>query len=316
MKNKIIIGSLVGIILISGTVSLWAIISNTPETANQPIDQETLQPIDTSPKATAKFSLDDFEKLDGSTVAIPLAKKIAEQTTGATAAEADEAILFHTTHNAILGLIDKDKDIVFTTYPSDEELQLAKNKGVTLEVTPILNDAFVFLVSTENPVNNLSSDQIRKVYSNSITNWKALGGADADIIPLQRQEGSGSQTGMISFMDTTKLAKPPVSIEYTYPDMARLVSEIADVSTGKNTIGYSYKYFVESMYVKDTVKLLSLDGVAPTDENIKNKIYPQVVSYYVITRKDDGSEFAKTLKEFVLSEEGQDLAEQVGYIGL
>ena len=77
----------------------------------------------------------------------------------------------------------------------------ALQKGVELEIVPIGMEAFVFFVNKKNPVDELTTDQIRAIYRGEITNWRDVGGSDKIINPLTRIKGSGSQTMMDKFME-------------------------------------------------------------------------------------------------------------------
>ncbi|MCL1917443.1 MAG: extracellular solute-binding protein [Peptococcaceae bacterium] len=260
-----------------------------------------------------EFTREDFAGIDGSTVVIPLvegwAEKLLSIENGA------DVIHFNTTPNAIAHLTEGTKEIIFTTYPSDAEIAAAKAKGVEFEIVPVVNDAFVFLVSSENKVSGLTQEQIRQIYSGKITNWSAVGGEDFTVMAFQRQEGSGSQSGMLRFMEGTPLQQAPT--EACLQEMGALVETVVRPDNGKASLGYSYYYYVNAMYIKEGIKLLAVDGIAPSHETIKKGTYPIVTPYYAIIRKDapEGG-FARKFLEFALSEQGQEIAEQAGYVGI
>jgi len=170
-------------------------------------------------------------------------------------------------------------------------------------------------VNTENKVNGLTQDQIRQIYSGKITNWSAVGGDDLRIMAFQRQLGSGSQSGMLRFMGETPLQQAPN--EAYMQEMGGLVEAVVNPDNGKASLGYSYYYYVNAMYIKDDVKLLAIDGVAPAPETIKDGTYPIVTSYYALIRKDAPADgFARKFLAYALSEQGQEIAEQAGYVGI
>ena len=78
-------------------------------------------------------------------------------------------------------------------------------------------------------------------------------------------------------------------------------------------MGYSFRYFVEELNQEKDVKLLSIDGVYPSIENIENGSYPLVTNVCLITRKDETNPYVERMKEFILSEQGQSIVEQTGY---
>ena len=89
---------------------------------------------------------------------------------------------YSNTDPAYTKLINKKVDLIVVTEPSKEEMQRAKNAGVELNVTPVVNEGFVFYTNEKNSVNNLTLDQIRKIYTGEITNWKEVVGKDSKII--------------------------------------------------------------------------------------------------------------------------------------
>ena len=109
---------------------------------------------------------------------------------------APKPIRFTNTIEAYKSLVNGDVDIFFGAEPSAEQKKLASDAGKELVYTPIGKEAFVFFVSEDNPVDGLTSEQIRNIYSGNITNWKKLGGRNLPILAFQRPKNSGSQTTM------------------------------------------------------------------------------------------------------------------------
>lgn len=194
-------------------------------------------------------------------------------------------------------VIDGETDIIFCAEPSEKQLEYAKSKNVELELVPIGKEAFVFIVNKNNSIDNLSVEQVKDIYSGKIVNWNQVGGENKPIIALQRAEGSGSQTAMLSFMNGTQMSKSFQSI------------------IGRK-IGYSFRYYVESIVNDGNIKMLSLNGIEPSIENIRNDTYPIVNNFYMVYRKDNTNENIETIKEFILSEKGQKIIEDTGYVSI
>lgn len=188
-------------------------------------------------------------------------------------------------------------DIIFVAQPSAEQLEYAEQLGVELEFVPIGYEAFVFIVNLGNSVDGLTTEQIKDIYSGKITNWKDLGGENTPIIPLQRAENSGSQTAMVAFMGDTPLMKPPA------------------VLFGRS-IGYSFRFYVSDISGKEDIKMLSVDGVYPDKDSIRSGSYPVTDCFYAVYRKDSTNENIPLLIERILSDEGQDIIEHTGYVGI
>ena len=145
------------------------------------------------------YDLATFPKIDASLATQPLTNAIVKDFTGGE--DFDTSILnYSNTHPGYVKLINDEVDLIVVTEPSEEELELAKQKGVELEVIPVVKEGFVFYVNSQNPVDSLTTEQIQKIYTGEITNWKEVGGQDEEIKAFQRPVNSGSQTGMLSLV--------------------------------------------------------------------------------------------------------------------
>ena len=264
------------------------------------------------PKKGPIFTMDDYPRIDGSTATLPLAEAFKADFTDTEIEKVD--VKHSKTHNAYVNLINGDTDLILVTYPSQDEIDLASNEGVELEIVPIVKEAFVFFVNKENPVENLSLEQIQKIYSGEITNWNQVGGADASILAYQRPENSGSQSGMLELvMKGKKLATP--TTETVAQSMADIIDVISDYNNKDSAIGYSYYYYATKMYTSDTMKLLSINGNAPTYDNIKNDIYDIQTAYYAVIRKNEAKDSnTRKLLNAMKSERGQNVAKEAGYV--
>ena len=210
----------------------------------------------------------------------------------------DSKMQYKNTVRGYKAVVDGDTDIFFAAAPSDEQKQYAKDKGVELVYQPVGQEAFVFFVNEKNPVDNLTVEQVRDIYGGDVQNWADVGGANRVINPVTRLKGSGSQTVMDKFMGERKIApKSPLAF------------------TGAS-IGFSFRYYLNDMVGNTAVKMISLNGVYPNTENIKNGSYPLVYQFYAVYRKDNQNENVKKLIAWTLSSEGQDLIEQCGYAGI
>lgn len=260
----------------------------------------------------AIFSKQNYPRIDGSTATLPLAEAFKSNFTKTNINEVE--VKHSKTHNAYVNLINGDTDLILVTYPSEDELQLAKENNVELEVVPIVKEAFVFFVNKDNPIDNLKLSQIQDIYSGKIKNWKDVGGSDNKIVAFQRPENSGSQTGMLELvMKDIKMMKP--TTETISQSMADIIDVIPDYDNGENAIGYSYYYYATTMYTSDTIKLLSINGIKPTYENIKTGLYDIQTAYYAVIRKDEAENSnTRKLLNAMMSERGQNVAKEAGYV--
>lgn len=290
-------------------------------TTNTTNSTEVEPVIDTEPL----YSKEEYPKIDASLATQPLAIAVTKNfvaDVGENDEEVSKFLEFSNTHPAYIKLIDGEKDLIIVTEPSEEELAYAKEKGVELEVTPVVREGFVFYVNAKNPVDGLTIKQIQDIYSGKITNWKEVGGEDEEIVPFQRPENSGSQTGMLSLvMKDIEIMEPKK--ENLIGSMFDIVNLVSSYDNGINSIGYSYYYYATTMFdtldstVAERIKFLSIDGIEPSTENIKNETYPLETAYYIVIRKDEPeSSLARKLKKDLLSERGQSVAEEAKYVGV
>lgn len=208
----------------------------------------------------------------------------------------DSAMQYKNTVRGYQAIVDGNTDILFCAGPSEAQKKYAEEKGVELVYVPIGLEGFVFFVNENNPVDNLTAKQIRKIYACEYTNWSEVGGANRIINPVTRLEGSGSQTAFENFMGDYKIGrKSPFAI------------------TGAS-IGFSFRYYMDGIVENEAVKMLSLNGVYPSAQNIQNRTYPIVAQFYAIYRADNGNDNIPVLIDWLLSEEGQKLIEKMGYI--
>ena len=285
-----------------------------PETTPTETTPSETAPSETEPPApidpdTLMFTEEEYPKVDGSISTKPLAKSIQEEFTGAENVE----IKHSKSHQSYLNVIDGLCDMILAVEPSPDEYAYAAEKGVTLDVQKVTNEGFVFFVNKRNPIDSLTLEQIRGIYSGKITNWKDVGGLDAEIVAFQRPRNSGSQTGMESLvMGDIPMMEP---VTGTVADtMNEIVDVISAFDSGENAIGYSYYYYANTMYLGENVKLIAVEGVKPNNTTIREGQYPLLTAYYAITRKGDVSENTAKLIQGILSERGQRAVQRAGYV--
>ncbi len=208
----------------------------------------------------------------------------------------DSKMQYKNTVRGYKAIVDGDTDILFCAAPSEAQKAYAAEAGVELVYVPVGLEAFVFFVNENNPVDSLTTAQVRDIYAGNITNWKQAGGPDRIINPVTRLAGSGSQSAMDAFMGETPVArKSPLAV------------------TG-GAIGFSFRYYMDGIVDNGKVKMLSLNGVYPDAENIKNGEYPIIAQFYAIYREDNENPNIPLLIEWILSEEGQTIIGESGYI--
>ncbi|MBE6552684.1 MAG: phosphate ABC transporter substrate-binding protein, PhoT family [Ruminococcaceae bacterium] len=208
----------------------------------------------------------------------------------------DSAMQYKNTVRGYKAIVDGDTDILFCAAPSQDQKRYASDMGVELVYVPVGLEGFVFFVNKNNPVDSLTTEQIRKIYSCEYKNWSQVGGANRIINPVTRLEGSGSQTAFESFMGEEKIGRKSIF-----------------AITGAS-IGFSFRYYMDGIVENSNVKMLSLNGVYPNAENIQNRSYPIVAQFYAVYRADNDNKNIPVLIEWLLSEEGQTIIEKTGYV--
>ena len=260
------------------------------------------------------FTKEDYPRVDASLAIHPLVDSIAANFLDVPEEELDYEYTKTRTSDVYKNLVDGKADVIFVAEPSEADYEYAKSKGVELDVIPVTSSAFVFIVNTANQVDSLTLDEIVKIYKGEITNWKEVGGEDEEIIPYQRPNGSGSQTAMISLVmkDANFMTAPKMQIQ---AEMGGLIDAIAEYDNSKAAIGYSYFYYVNTMYKRDTIKMIGVNGVKPTIEKIKDGTYPVYTNGYIVTLKGiDENSPAKKWVNSVLSSRGSKIIEEAGYV--
>jgi phosphate transport system substrate-binding protein len=220
-------------------------------------------------------------------------------------------------NNTLIGyrlLAEKYTDIFIGAYPSLEQREYAAECGTTFKYTEIGKEAFVFFVNKDNPIDNLSSEDVRGIYSGKITNWSQLGGSDEPIVAFQRNEGSGSQSMLERFMGDVPIMEPPK--EQINDLMSGIITDVADYRNRAGSIGFSFRFYLEGIIKNENIKMLAIDGVKPTKENIQNGTYKIVTPIYAVSYLEKDNPNIDRFIEWMLSDEGQYIIEKTGYVGI
>ena len=181
----------------------------------------------------------------------------------------------------------------------DEEAQ----SGLT--GTTFALDGIAIIVNNENTVENLTLDQIKGLATGEISNWSEVGGPDAPVVLIGREAGSGTRDGFESIVDVEDVCKYEQELNSTG-------GVIAAVASNPNAFGYASLSAVE-----DTVKAVTVGGVAATEETVQDGTY-QIQRPFVFVTKDgaEQSEAVKAFMEFALSADAADLIRNAGAVPL
>ena len=159
-----------------------------------------------------------------------------------------------------------------------------EEKASGLKETTLALDGIAIIVNPENPVSDLDVETIAKIYTGEITNWKDVGGNDAEIVLIGREAGSGTRDGFESITDT----KDACQYRQALPSTGDV---IATVAQNPDAIGYA-----SLSAVKDTVKALTVGGVAPSEDTVKDGSYVVQRPFVLVTK--DGEALSETAQAF------------------
>lgn len=157
-------------------------------------------------------------------------------------------------------------------------------KASGLKETTLALDGIAIIVNPQNPVKDLSLEQIAKIYTGEITNWKDVGGEDAEIVLIGREAGSGTRDGFESITDTKD------ACQYRQ-ELTSTGDVITTVSQNPNAIGYA-----SLAAIKDSVKALTVNGVAPTEAAVKDGTYLVQRPFVLVTK--EGVSLSETAQKF------------------
>ncbi|MDR0946632.1 MAG: substrate-binding domain-containing protein [Ruminococcus sp.] len=308
-------------LLIPAVSGNWYPFAKVSEPQSSNLDLSLFEPFreDTLSVTLQNVSLtltEDLPLLDGATSLYPVYASAVKALYDENAYTQDTAVCSNTAV-AYDRLIHGDCDIIFVAGASKKQMQAALKAGRNLHFTPIGKEAFVFLVGKDNPIDNLTYQQIKNIFSGKTAYWHTLGvNNSGKIIAFTRPEGSGSQTALQQIMKDVPIQKPqPLPDEYLIGNGSMMEQVSVNLNGTQPAIGYSYRFFATKMHPNPDAKLLKIDGIYPSYEAISNDIYPFTYNFYAVTNGEpNGNE--KILIDWILSPEGQTLIEKTGYIPL
>lgn len=227
-------------------------------------------------------------------------------------------------------LIAGEVDLIIVPYASSEVLALAQKSGVELEFYPVAAEALIFITPVENTTDSITGDQVRTIYLDyGIKSWSQLGGPDKELIPICRNADSGSQSQLDNLVLYDQPMHPDIQknyVELTMEGMLELVAfyhngGLDSKPTDSYALGYTLYTYLQNMNevtgVGSRLKILSFEGVKPTEENIAKGSYSLADGYYAVVRKDlpEGHSARGAIK-WLQSDEGAAAVRDRGFIPL
>ncbi|MCL1875019.1 MAG: substrate-binding domain-containing protein [Synergistaceae bacterium] len=203
-------------------------------------------------------------------------------------------------------------DIAFILGKPEESYENIEGKAIEIASSPIALDALVFIVHKDNPVDNLSTEQLHDIYAGKIKNWQKLGGDNKAIRNYQRH----SESYTYSIMEEMVMQGTPL----VTPEQAEPIS--LSLSAAYQNYPESIGYCLLSFYKNDgfslgsEAKMLSINGVYPNEANIRDGSYTYNIKFYAAIRKGEEDDSGGRFLEWILSDEGQACILQSGYLPL
>ncbi|MBR6373317.1 MAG: substrate-binding domain-containing protein [Victivallales bacterium] len=261
-----------------------------------------------------RLNKNDLPKIDGAYALYPIYAALAQAMYPREIASQYQYVNLNGSDEIYRKLLAGECDMIFALAPSKLQQEAAAKAGLAYEMTPFCRDAFVFYVNAHNPVENLSTEQIKAIYSGQFTSWRQIQGKwDTKIIAFQRNEGSGSQTTLQRLMGDTPIM-PPLKKDRV-GGMGDIINDTANYRNFRSALGFSFRFYATELLQNNKIKLLSIDGIAPTVENIRNGRYPHIATAYIVTVRPRTDNIRKIV-DFLQSPAGQNLVENSGYVPL
>ena len=282
---------------------------------------KTPAPIIQTPIPTIKYeelhlTREEMPLLDGSTSTAPLARAVCAVLLGETKDEVADLVNFSRTTQSYRMLMWNSTDLLIAAEPAASVLQEKEEAGFEWEMAPIATDALVFLVNEDNPVDDLTIEQVQKIYTGEITNWKEVGGEDRPIMPFQRNAEAGSQTLMQKLvMGELEMMEPEK--DYVVASMAGLIEAVRSFDGSPGAIGYTVYYYANDMNMAEGLKVVSIDGAAPDAATIRSGAYPFTNPYYTTIAADEPKDSpARQVFEWLQGPVGQSVIQHEGYVSI
>ena len=203
-------------------------------------------------------------------------------------------------------------DIFFGPPPSQRQLDELRARGLTPDVRPLAHEALVFFVHKDNPVRNLSREQLRRIYTGEITNWEDLGGRDERILPFQHKKNNENQYLLARFILRGETPLPALREELRSCDFLS-VNVVSRYYKRNNALGFGLRWYLGQWFPDGDVRPLAVDGVPPTDATVRDGSYPLSLPLCMISCRPLDAE-SRAFRDWLLGPEGRDLIRRAGYL--
>jgi phosphate transport system substrate-binding protein len=242
--------------------------------------------------------------IQGSTTVLPIAQATAE-TFMEINTTADIMIRGGGSGTGIAALIDNATDIATSSRPMKaKEIKNAHVKGVNPVETVIALDGIAIIVHPDNPLTDISLGALKDIFSGKTTRWDKVGSNAGTIVTVSRDAASGTfEVFNEKVLGSAKLTDAALMLASNL-EVARTVEQTP------GAIGY-----VGLGYISDKVKVISVNGIKPSDKTVQDNTYPLARGLYMYTNGSPAG-LAKSFIEFVLSKQGQSIVREQGFVEL
>ena len=180
-----------------------------------------------------------------------------------------------------------------------------EEKSEGLEEYQIAIDGIAVITNTANEVKDLTIEQVKDIYTGKITNWKEVGGKDAQIVVVSREDGSGTRDG---FQEIVGFESEELTGDAQISDGSGNIK--TTVQGNENAIGY-----ISFGYLDDSINSVKIGGVEPTEENVYNDSYPISRPFLLVT-KGEATDDSKAFIDYILSDDGQNTIKEEGFMSV
>jgi phosphate transport system substrate-binding protein len=240
--------------------------------------------------------------IQGSTTVLPIAQYAAEVYMDNNP-EADITVRGGGSGTGIAALIDGATDIADASRPmKTKEIKKAREKGVNPVANIIARDGIAVIVHPDNSVNDISKEDLKKIYTDEVTRWDKIGRGSGTIVVISRDAASGT------FETFNKLALNKAKVTAGALMLVSNLEVARIVAQTPGAIGY-----VGLGYLSDEVKALKVEGIIPSEETVRNETYPLARPLFMYTNGSPGG-LTKDFIDFIMSEQGQKIVQEAGFV--
>ena len=277
MKNIIV--AIIGILLF--LLIFWIILYKHSLDVTQLNDFQPFLTQSSQESLNKNIIKENLPTIDASVAFYPLASKIVENIYSSE----------NYTAEAYGNIVNGKVDALIVSQPSKEQIELIKISNKNLKFVPFAKEALIFYVNEKNSIDSLTIEEIQKIY---------LGEYDKNITTYQLEKNNGSQTCFETIVENNTIDKKHIEIK----DMVTIIESVV---YNPNSIAYAFNSFYTKVCNSSKLKLISINGVEPTKENIITKEYPLLYDVYFVYDEENSNPNLKIIEEWLLSEEGQEL---------